>query len=256
MQDLATDALTGIFDTATSSDARIAVALRVLEPLGFTSLVYDYSPVPLSHDGQLITPTVMHTGNLPDSFASFWLNDGYYQLDLVQLVAVETTLPFLWSHLGDKSRILGRAWQPEQQPVVRYLRDTRLTCGITVPIHMRGGDLATFTAIRVDPDPDFSRDAERALWTIGRLGHLFHAASLAEFDAEVRTCRHVRLTPRERECLQLCAMGLTAKQIAVRLGRSVPTVNLHLESAARRLGARNRTQAVARAAHYRLLDVA
>ena len=66
--------------------------------------------------------------------------------------------------------------------------------------------------------------------------------------------RHVRLSPRERECLKLCAQGLTAKQIAYRLDRSPATVMLHLKSATRKLGARNRVQAVARAAHYRLLD--
>jgi LuxR family transcriptional regulator len=237
-------------------DLHIGRALDALEPYGFTSLVYDYAPVPLSHDGRLITPNLLRTRNLPDSFAEFWLNDGYYQLDLVQLVAIETFAPFAWSHQGDSGRILDRPWSAAQQPVVRYLRDARLTCGVTVPIHMPAGELATFTAIRMDPERDFASDAERGRWAIARIAQEFHAAVLPGFDAATRTCRHVRLTPRERECLQLCAEGLTAKQIAARLGRSVPTVNLHLESATKRLGARNKTQAVARAAHYRLLEVA
>jgi LuxR family transcriptional regulator len=37
------------------------------------------------------------------------------------------------------------------------------------------------------------------------------------------------------------------------LCRSEPTVVFHLNAAARKLGARNRFQAIARAAHYRLL---
>jgi LuxR family transcriptional regulator len=255
MEERTTDAC-GPVGGERAMDALIGRALEALEPHGFTSLVYDYSPVPLSHDGRLITPNLLRTRNLPDSFSAFWLNDGYYQLDLVQLVAIETFAPFAWSHQGDSGRILDRAWSAAQQPVVRYLRDTRLTCGVTVPIHMPAGELATFTAIRMDPEPHFARDAERQRWDIARIAHAFHEAVVPGFDDKVRTCRHVRLTPRERECLQLCAEGLTAKQIAARLGRSVPTVNLHLESATRRLGARNRTQAVARAAHYRLLEVA
>lgn len=234
----------------------VQAAMAALVPLGFTSLVYDYSPVPFTHDGRLITPTLMRTERLPDSFVEFWIQDGYYQLDLVQLVATETATPFVWSHLDDRSHIEGRDWSAQQQPVVRYLRDTRLTCGVTVPIHMPAGELATFTAIAVDPERGFARDAERALWTVGGLAQRFHAAVLPGFDAATRTCRHIRLTRRERECLQLCAAGLTAKQIAQALGRSVPTVNLHLESATRRLGARNRAQAIARASHYRLVDVA
>jgi LuxR family transcriptional regulator len=64
----------------------------------------------------------------------------------------------------------------------------------------------------------------------------------------------VKLTAREIECLRLTAQGLTAKQIAHKLGRAVGTVNLHLNLAIKKLGAKNRVQAIARAAHYRLLD--
>jgi LuxR family transcriptional regulator len=76
----------------------------------------------------------------------------------------------------------------------------------------------------------------------------------ADFDPALKTCQYVKLTARERECLRLTAQGMTAKQIAHKLGRAVGTINLHLNLAIRKLGAKNRTQAVARAAHYRLLD--
>jgi DNA-binding CsgD family transcriptional regulator len=52
------------------------------------------------------------------------------------------------------------------------------------------------------------------------------------------------LTPRLRECLALARDGLTAVQIADALGLSHRTVNQYLSDAYRRLGARNRTQAV------------
>jgi LuxR family transcriptional regulator len=89
---------------------------------------------------------------------------------------------------------------------------------------------------------------------IALAGYAFHNAALESYDADALPSRHVRLSPRERECLQLCARGMTAKQIAFKLDRSPATVMLHLKSATRKLGARNRVQAVARAAHYRLLD--
>jgi len=56
------------------------------------------------------------------------------------------------------------------------------------------------------------------------------------------------LTPRLRECLMLARDGLTAIQIGDALGLSYRTVNQYLSDAYRRLGARNRTQAVAIAA--------
>uniref|UniRef100_B0T9G9 Transcriptional regulator, LuxR family n=1 Tax=Caulobacter sp. (strain K31) TaxID=366602 RepID=B0T9G9_CAUSK len=52
------------------------------------------------------------------------------------------------------------------------------------------------------------------------------------------------LTPRLREVLILASDGLTAIQIGDALGLSYRTVNQYLSDAYKRLGARNRTQAV------------
>ena len=53
------------------------------------------------------------------------------------------------------------------------------------------------------------------------------------------------LTDRQRECLQLAAMGLTSSRIGERLGLSSRTVDEHLMAACSILGVRTRVQAVA-----------
>lgn len=98
--------------------------------------------------------------------------------------------------------------------MVSYLRDTRMTAGVTVPMSLVGGDLATVTAIGIDPEPSFADTALHNLPQIGDLGRLLHDSVLPGFYSRVRTCQYIRLTPRERECLRLCAEGLIAKQIA------------------------------------------
>jgi len=55
----------------------------------------------------------------------------------------------------------------------------------------------------------------------------------------------VRLTGRERDVLELLAGGQRLEGIAERLGIGLETVRTHLQHAAQRLGAANRTQAVA-----------
>jgi DNA-binding NarL/FixJ family response regulator len=55
------------------------------------------------------------------------------------------------------------------------------------------------------------------------------------------------LTPRELEVLAALAEGMTNKAIARRLDISLHTVKFHVESLFRKLGARTRTEAVARA---------
>ncbi|WP_118132806.1 LuxR family transcriptional regulator [Oceanicella sp. SM1341] len=230
------------------------VALALLRPEGFDIATYDYSPVPLSHDGEFITPAVLSLCNAPEDMEALWCRGGYYQIDPVMEASLAVSRPFVWAHGGRQSPVMRKVLAEKHSPVVAYLHDTRMTCGITVPIRAEGGALATFSAIRTDPGRDTERDAEHLLAAMGHLGRVFHDAVYPGFDAATRTSAHIRLTPRERQCLRLCAAGLTTKQVAHELARSVPTVTLHLNSATRKLGARNRFQAIARAAHYRLLE--
>jgi DNA-binding NarL/FixJ family response regulator len=62
---------------------------------------------------------------------------------------------------------------------------------------------------------------------------------------------HTLLTPRELEVLAALAEGLTNKAIARRLNISLHTVKFHIESLFRKLGARTRTEAVAKASERR-----
>ena len=55
----------------------------------------------------------------------------------------------------------------------------------------------------------------------------------------------IEITPKERAILALCARGMTTEQIAEELQVSVHTVNTILKQAYLRLGARNRSHAVA-----------
>jgi DNA-binding NarL/FixJ family response regulator len=63
--------------------------------------------------------------------------------------------------------------------------------------------------------------------------------------ATVKDPSELRLTEREREVLELLAAGLRLEVIALRLGIGLETVRTHVRNASERLGAANRTQAVA-----------
>jgi DNA-binding NarL/FixJ family response regulator len=63
------------------------------------------------------------------------------------------------------------------------------------------------------------------------------------------------LTDRELEILEFLALGLTVKQVATRLGLSPRTVDTHIAKLYRKLGVRNRVQAISRAATLKLIDI-
>jgi DNA-binding NarL/FixJ family response regulator len=65
---------------------------------------------------------------------------------------------------------------------------------------------------------------------------------------------HQRLTARERQVLSLVAAGLTNAEIAAELQLSPNTVKEHASSMFRKLGARNRADAIVRAQRLGVLD--
>jgi DNA-binding NarL/FixJ family response regulator len=92
----------------------------------------------------------------------------------------------------------------------------------------------------------FTPEQERmALDELGRL------ARQARESSGVRAS----LTDRELEILELVAIGLTVKQVATRLRLSPRTVETHIAKLYRKLGARNRVQAVSRAAALGIIEL-
>ena len=75
------------------------------------------------------------------------------------------------------------------------------------------------------------------------------------FGAMRETHSHALLTPRELEVLAALAQGLTNKAIARRLNISLHTVKFHVKSLFRKLGARTRTEAVAKASERRRYEM-
>jgi DNA-binding CsgD family transcriptional regulator len=135
------------------------------------------------------------------------------------------------------------------------------------------------TADVVLADGDVPRGETRPVISLGGADHdvpgvLSRAASASQIDAAIRavaaglivrwpeatdlgfgamreTDNHALLTPRELEVLATLAEGMTNKAIARRLNISLHTVKFHVESLFRKLGARTRTEAVAKASERR-----
>jgi DNA-binding NarL/FixJ family response regulator len=98
-------------------------------------------------------------------------------------------------------------------------------------------------------DPEVLAELRRLL---EEAGHEVVDATEAGFAAVNETERPSLLTPREVEVLAAIGEGLSNKEIARRLDISLHTVKFHIESLFRKLGARTRTQALAKAAERRL----
>ncbi|MCZ7450984.1 autoinducer binding domain-containing protein [Agrobacterium rhizogenes] len=233
-------ALDGFFDSAMVEAAAF----------GLEGLIYDYTPVPFTPDGQVVPPTIVGMRNMPKDMESMWFDGGLYLSDPVQILALRSIQPLYWSYHFDEPSVLTPT---AQGAVANYLRDSQMARGLTVPVQTPSKGCATVTGFwRRPPDRQILESLFVAEFML--FAHKLHGKLLAEASQEDLATVAVRLTPREAECVRLCAEGMSDKQVAYALDRSISTVVMHLQSAMRKLGARNRAQAIARAAHYGILQ--
>ncbi len=147
--------------------------------------------------------------------------------------------------LGDLSTGKPLVFFDVPQPLARPLAFAAVHAGLSIPFHNGCGVHAALTlcdtAISVAP---------------ARLDALRLAAQpfLANVFAIGLKTQH-GLAQREIVCLQWSAAGKTSLETAVILGLSPHTVNQHLAAAGEKLGAVNRTQAVAKAIRLGLIDI-
>jgi DNA-binding CsgD family transcriptional regulator len=133
------------------------------------------------------------------------------------------------------------------------LADGEAPRGETRPVVMLGG-ADTDRAGMLSRDAD-ARQIDAAIRAVAA-GLIVRAPDAIEsgFGAINEPDGHALLTPRELDVLTALAEGLTNKAIARRLTISLHTVKFHLESLFRKLGARTRTEAVAKASERRRLE--
>lgn len=99
-------------------------------------------------------------------------------------------------------------------------------------------------------EDEFSDKAANVLWLCNQL----HSAMLERCHLHHRLEIHIiRLSCRELEILKWTAEGKIASDIGMILGLSTRTVNFHISSAMKKLGANNKTSAVVMAAKSGLL---
>lgn len=239
--------------SASTLGAQVDLLFEAMGDLGFDALIYDYTPTRFDLHGKPMMPSVLELRNVDEAMRDYWVERGYFRIDPVQKVALGTTRPFVWNYDTGAETLIRAFMTEDSAPVADFLAERGLSAGVTVPVHMPGGDYATVTGIRCGDRRFPEHEAPGCLGSFGLLAHLFQEAAAGVLRTDRRLEGLPHLTARERECLRHAADGLSAKEISRALGRSVPTVVMHLNAAMRKLEAKNRTQAAVRAARLNLL---
>ncbi|MFG1402011.1 LuxR C-terminal-related transcriptional regulator [Xanthobacter sediminis] len=245
-------------EAAASVDELKIILQSVVEDCGFSA----FSFVDALRAGDL-NPTVVNS--IARAFDGDYRAEGLLAVDPVIPLVRRTNTPFTWGAVPLPPR-LGRRI-PGARKTFEIARDHGYTDGLVIPFHYVdkvGRPYSSVCTLFWSEKPsDFRRSIEenRAYLHMILIYWAQRAVELSDLAkgaadrlrtsarSEVQT-----LTDREREVLSWAAMGKTVQDTADIIAISADTVETHIRSCMRKLGANNKTHAVARAIFLRLID--
>ncbi|WP_255583292.1 LuxR family transcriptional regulator [Duganella sp. sic0402] len=196
----------------------------------------------------LTSPRLITVTNFPTEWVDHYLQRRASSVDPILQYSFSNTAPILWSELEYLPAAQGGAG--EGKAFIERGRAHGLHRGLTVPLSPPSGQTAFFCMA----SSDLTLDDDR-------LGNLLPAAGIFSnylFDAYIRIDKIENpkvneLTERELECVFWACEGKTAWEMAQIVGVAERTINFHLTSVIKKLGASNRQHAVAKAVMYGLV---
>jgi DNA-binding CsgD family transcriptional regulator len=203
---------------------------RRMGELGFTFVALGVHADPLRPDRATYV-----FQNYPAEWIEHFSAQRYHLIDPVFRAVDAGAGEFVWT---DPEFVQALSWR--QRRILNEAGELGLRHGRThalAPIlHLRAsGSL-------VAGEPDIPED----IYAAGKLTNIVVHHRAAQICTAV-TSAFAELRRRERQCLELCASGLTDAEVARHLSIGVATVRRHIERARVRLGASTRIQAAARA---------
>jgi DNA-binding CsgD family transcriptional regulator len=220
---------------ATSLDILGREVRRVTRHLGFEHFLYGVRYVPPEGDAcQFIL------SGYPTEWMKRYQAEGYADIDPIIAHAYRNSTPLLWRENTFDN--------PERQQFMEVARSYGLGSGLSVPI----GSLANETALVSIANPEINADAlAHSVQLAGTLfvmsSYMHEAVRRLVFATTPESSDPPVLTPREQECMRWWAAGKTAVQISDIMNISLPGVHFHMQNLRRKLGVRNKHQAIARA---------
>jgi DNA-binding CsgD family transcriptional regulator len=233
---------------ATNADLTPAVT-SIVKSLGFDTFMYGLSTAHVP--GQ---DSVMYTfTTAPREWAIRWDQAAYAEVDPRIQFGVESTLPFFWDQLSERSK------SPRLDQFLDDACSFGLCSGVSflLPDRDQASVIMCFNSsqpIIDDPRRELINGNLGAMFTFG---YYFHELFMRKV-VRAGTPSHFEgapLTPRERECLTHAANGLTTDEIAEKLGIKPRTAQFHFDAIRTKLAVATRQEAVARAIREHLINV-
>lgn len=237
-----------LIEAAASGEPLEPVMETIVRGFGFVSFGYAMTTDPRPHHE---SRSYVWT-TLPRQWIVEYDTNAYVEIDpRIELTTGRAT-PLIWdaATIGGNTKVrhfLKRA-------AVFGIR-SGVTVNFSTPSHGRFG--ATFNS-PISPVDDARREAISArLGAMMMLTAGFHDLFMANVVSRgvPPAQQGAPLSPREKQCLELAARGMTSADIGIKLGIAERTANYHFSNVLSKLGVLNRHEAIAKAVAHGLIGI-
>jgi DNA-binding CsgD family transcriptional regulator len=225
------------------------VVQEITRGLGFDSLMHGIS---MSVRPKAETSSYVFT-TLPPEWVAIYDQRAYIEVDPRVQSGIESTLPLVWDQKSQRGK---------SQRLDEFLDAAStysISSGIAVPIRdsrSRGAIFALNSAC-LENDEARSELIASNMGEIIVLAHYFHeliiSAILEHRLPPIMVGKPP--SPRERQCLEMAARGLTSADIGIKLGITERTANFHFSNIISKLDVLNRKEAIAKAITLGIIQV-
>jgi DNA-binding CsgD family transcriptional regulator len=225
---------------AAAGDRLEPVLNAICAHLGFDSFMFGMSTSTLiTHEAQIYAYTT-----LPVEWVVRYDQMDYVEIDPRIRETQNSRVPFVWDYASQHGR----------DPITDAFLEDAAANGIGSGLAFEFNDhhyLSGFMALNSTKrilDGTLRESISRNLGTILLLGGFFQKIFRKAVIEQrlVPTARNTPLSPRQRQCLELAAHGLTTEDIAFRLNISTRTAQFHFDCIRAKLNAANRQEAIAK----------
>lgn len=216
--------------SAHKSESQIAdYTLKKIEQYGFDYFHFKFTPRLSSHFANSNT-----LSNYPNELIKTYEKNHFMHKNPIIAHCHFSIAPIVWDEelFCESPQI----WQEILAHGMRY--------GWSQSVHDASGGVSILSVARHYPpitEDEFTEKAAHVLWLCNQLHSFMSARSLPRLRELPPV---IRLSVRESEVLKWTAEGKTASDIAMILRLTTRTVNFHISSAIRKMGANNKTSAV------------
>jgi len=166
--------------------------------------------------------------------------------------------------IGTQSRHVPIIWNAKRnetdwrfQAFLDHASRVRICSGVAVSLRDArvGRVVVAWDSATCAVDEERNAALERSLGTLTLLAGSLHEAMVFHCLSTLGRIPPSTLTGREHDCLMLAAHGMTSGDIGVKLGITERTVNFHFGNIIAKLGALNRSEAIARAVAHNIVSL-